>query len=313
MCMCMCRYISRLFFSFFSCFRFASSTTREHFNSLLPPNPVIRRGLGNGINPSPRHWRLLLRRFGLIAIVSRVAPRRRGWLAAVVIRRGAAWWAVGRISVVARRRPGRWGWLAVTVMRRRLAVSVVRWRGLVVATPVMLRRGSVVATTVGRVLPVAERGWRDGRVAGGRSVVPPGHGIHVPRADLGPQRVLELAVAELAQRCQRVTVVVAVATAAGLGMLGLIEDVVLSLLDGVGGKGAVQLMALWVLVRPLLHGLEHGPLDLDIFVAQGGVVEGSQNIVHDFINRDVGVFPCVENTPVILLAFAFSCCFPPKR
>lgn len=149
-------------------------------------------------------------------------------------------------------------------------------------------------------------------MAGRRSVVPSGHGIHVPRADLGPQRVLELAVAELAQRCQRVTVVVAVgvATAAGLGVLGLIEDVVLSLLDGVGGKGTIQLMALRVLVCPLLHGLEHGPLDLDIFVAQGGVVEGSQNIVHDFINRDIGMLPCVENTPVGLLAFAFNCYFP---
>lgn len=78
-----------------------------------------------------------------------------------------------------------------------------------------------------------------------------------------------------------------IATAALL----LVEDVVLVVLDGLGGEDAVDLVAAWVLVGPGFNGLEHVALDFDTIAAESGVVEGLEDIVNDLVDRHVGVLP----------------------
>ena len=54
-------------------------------------------------------------------------------------------------------------------------------------------------------------------------------------------------------------------------------------------------MALRVLVGPLADSVKHVSLDFDILVTKGGVVEGAKNVVNNFVNRNTGVLPGVEN------------------
>lgn len=71
----------------------------------------------------------------------------------------------------------------------------------------------------------------------------------------------------------------------------LVENVVLALLDGFRTENAIEFVTTGVLVSPGADSLEHVTLDLDVVVAQGGVVENAQDIVHDLIDGDVGVVP----------------------
>lgn len=54
-------------------------------------------------------------------------------------------------------------------------------------------------------------------------------------------------------------------------------------------------MAPRVVVGPLADGVEHFLLDLNVLVADSGVVEGAEDVVDDFVDGDAGVFPGVEH------------------
>lgn len=57
-----------------------------------------------------------------------------------------------------------------------------------------------------------------------------------------------------------------------------------------------KLVAAGVLVSPLLDSLEHVTLDLDMIVPSSRVVESTQDIVNDFVDRYASVFPSIEDT-----------------
>lgn len=97
---------------------------------------------------------------------------------------------------------------------------------------------------------------------------------------------------------------VRVATATAMSMtVGLVslEDVVLAGPDGLGGQEVVELVRQRRLLRPPAHRLEHFPLDLDIVVADGRVVERPQDVIDDFIDGDAGVLPSEEDTTIFFL------------
>lgn len=50
-----------------------------------------------------------------------------------------------------------------------------------------------------------------------------------------------------------------------------------------------------VLVGPLPHSLEHVLLDLDVFVADGWVVKGAEDVIDDFIHWHACVLPGVQH------------------
>ena len=57
-----------------------------------------------------------------------------------------------------------------------------------------------------------------------------------------------------------------------------------------------KLMATRVLVGPVLHGLEHIPVNLDGVVAGSGMMECTEHIVDNFIHGNTSVFPCIQDT-----------------
>lgn len=57
-----------------------------------------------------------------------------------------------------------------------------------------------------------------------------------------------------------------------------------------------KFVAARVLICPLLHGLEHIALNLNLIVACRRMMEGTEDVVNDLVNRDTSVFPCKENT-----------------
>lgn len=71
----------------------------------------------------------------------------------------------------------------------------------------------------------------------------------------------------------------------------LIEDVVLVVLDGLGVENVVNLVTARMLVGPGFYGLEHVTLDLDMVVAEGGMVEGVEDVIDNLIDRDSSVLP----------------------
>lgn len=78
-------------------------------------------------------------------------------------------------------------------------------------------------------------------------------------------------------------------------LLLLVEDVVFALLDGLRRQEVVDVVAARMLIDPVLDCAEHVPLNLNMVVTQGRVVEGTQHVVDNFVNRHAGVFPCVKN------------------
>lgn len=75
----------------------------------------------------------------------------------------------------------------------------------------------------------------------------------------------------------------------------LVENVVLALLNGFRRENAIEFVTAGVFVSPGANGFEHIALDLDAVVAQGGVVESAQDIVHDLVDGDVGVVPSKQD------------------
>jgi hypothetical protein len=76
----------------------------------------------------------------------------------------------------------------------------------------------------------------------------------------------------------------------------LVENVVLVIPDGVRGEEMGQFVAARVLICPLLHGFEHIALNLNMIVARRRVMEGTEDVVNDLVDRHTSVFPCKENT-----------------
>lgn len=73
---------------------------------------------------------------------------------------------------------------------------------------------------------------------------------------------------------------------------------VLSVLDGFRTQRAVQIVVTRVFVGPLPHGVEHVLLDLDVFIADGWVVKGAEDVVDDFIHWHGCVLPGVQHAAV---------------
>ena len=73
---------------------------------------------------------------------------------------------------------------------------------------------------------------------------------------------------------------------------------VLTILDALGSEDVVQLMAAGVLVSPLAYGLEHLTMDFRTFVTERRVVESPGHIVDDLVDRNAGVLPRIQDTPI---------------
>jgi molybdopterin biosynthesis enzyme len=65
--------------------------------------------------------------------------------------------------------------------------------------------------------------------------------------------------------------------------------------DALGRQEGVDLVAPRIVVGPLAHGVEHVFVDLDVLVTDGGVVEGAEDVVDDFVDGNAGIFPSVED------------------
>ena len=81
--------------------------------------------------------------------------------------------------------------------------------------------------------------------------------------------------------------------------------VVMASFDGGGAEDLADAAAVGILVDPFPDGVEHVTVELEAFVAGGGVVEDAEDIVYNFIHWDAWVFPGVDNTAKINLDGAF--------
>lgn len=121
------------------------------------------------------------------------------------------------------------------------------------------------------------------------------HRIKVARLHLVPEAAADLAVAHLAD-CARPGRPVTLTA----GFLIRADDVVLACLDRLGGEKGVKLVPPGILVGPLPDGGEHVLLDLDVIIADRGVVEGTENVVDDFVDGNASMFPGIKDATVIL-------------
>lgn len=89
--------------------------------------------------------------------------------------------------------------------------------------------------------------------------------------------------------------VAAATTDAAAVALDLVKNVVLMVLDRVGGEKMSKLVAAGVFVGPLLDSLEHVTLNLDMIVPSSRVVESTEDVVNDFVDRNASVLPSIED------------------
>lgn len=68
---------------------------------------------------------------------------------------------------------------------------------------------------------------------------------------------------------------------------------ILTLLDRLGTQDAIEVTATGMLIRPLLDCVEHVAMDLNVLVAESGVMEGTDNIVDNFIYGYTRILPGV--------------------
>lgn len=111
-----------------------------------------------------------------------------------------------------------------------------------------------------------------------------------------PQAAADLAVADAAEGAGPCRPLASAGVAVVGGLLVRADDVVPAGFDRVAREEIVELVAPGVGVGPLAHGVEHVFLYLDALVADGWVVEGTEDIIDDLVYRDAGVFPSVEDT-----------------
>lgn len=147
--------------------------------------------------------------------------------------------------------------------------------------------------------PRAAAGLRAGRLAHVailRAAVSALHGTKITRLHGVPQTAADLAVADAAKGASPRRPLAGAGVAVVAGLLVRANDMVPTSFDGVAREESVQLMAPRVGIGPLAHGVEHFSLDLDVLVADGGMVEGTEDVVNDFVYWDTGIFPGIEDT-----------------
>lgn len=80
------------------------------------------------------------------------------------------------------------------------------------------------------------------------------------------------------------------------------QSVVFTVLDGFGAQEVVQLMFAGEFVCPLAHRVEHVTLDLDALVANRGVMERPDNVIHHLVHGHIGVLPSIEDAAVAMIS-----------
>lgn len=80
-----------------------------------------------------------------------------------------------------------------------------------------------------------------------------------------------------------------------LAVLLLVKHMVLARTHGLGRQNVVDLVTTGMLVSPFLDCAEHIPLEVNSFVAKGGMMESLEYIVADFVDRDGGILPGIQD------------------
>jgi len=63
-----------------------------------------------------------------------------------------------------------------------------------------------------------------------------------------------------------------------------------------GVEQDVNVVPLGVLVNPLSDSVEHVAVDFDVLISDCRVVKRTEDVIHDFVNGDPWVLPCVDDT-----------------
>ena len=100
---------------------------------------------------------------------------------------------------------------------------------------------------------------------------------------------------KLAQHGLHSAVGVAVVAPRSRTVLLLVEDVVVTLLDRLGAQDVIEPVTTRMFIRPLLDGVEHVSVDLEIVVTQSRVMESTNHVVDDLIYRYTGILPSVQD------------------
>jgi hypothetical protein len=79
-------------------------------------------------------------------------------------------------------------------------------------------------------------------------------------------------------------------------VFGAASFVIVAGFDGNGRKDVVQVVAIGLLVYPFSDRGEHVALDFDVLIADGGVVEDAEDIIHYFFYWNPRVLPRVEDS-----------------
>jgi len=70
---------------------------------------------------------------------------------------------------------------------------------------------------------------------------------------------------------------------------------VLIVLDRLRGEKVVEFVPVGGFLGPFSDSFEHEALDFDSFVTRGWVMEGAENVVAYFLDRDAGVLPRIND------------------
>lgn len=119
------------------------------------------------------------------------------------------------------------------------------------------------------------------------------HGVKVSRLHLRPQRARDLSVTDFTKGVLPSGPIVC--TVVVPAFLIMADDVVLSVLDGFRAQSVVEVVVPTILLSPLTHGFKHVLLDLNVFIADGWVVKGAENVIDDFINWHACMLPGVQH------------------
>ena len=71
--------------------------------------------------------------------------------------------------------------------------------------------------------------------------------------------------------------------------------VVAAIFNGLRTEDRVQIMSIRLFIDPSANCGEHVPLDFNVLIPKGRVVEGTKYVRHDFFHGDARVLPCVED------------------
>jgi hypothetical protein len=58
----------------------------------------------------------------------------------------------------------------------------------------------------------------------------------------------------------------------------------------------IEITAIWLFADPFSDSIEHVPMNLEVLVAEGRVMENTYDIIHHLIGRYSRVLPSIENT-----------------